>query len=152
MSKGAFTDRHHPPTLQEIRAALGLRRTALDELDRYMAENYQVQGELFFGGLDYGWGVRFRKNGKPLLALFPGQKRLIANVVVGRSLLKQAEALKLGANARQVLESAKRFYEGCWLNIQIRSRRDLLDIRQLIALKARPRPAPPPAASAPRAA
>jgi hypothetical protein len=140
MSKGCFTDRNHRPSMREIFAALGARRKAWDELDHYMAENYQVQGELLFGGLNYGWALRFRRSGKTLLVLFPGQKGFIANVVLGHSLLKKAQALKLGENARQVLESARRFYEGCWLYIKVSSKQDVLDVRQLVALKAKPQP------------
>jgi hypothetical protein len=139
MSKGSFTDRDHHPSREEIDAALGPRRKAWDELNRYMAENYQVQGELVFGGLSYGWAARFRKSGKTLLTLFPGQKQFIANVVLGRSLLKKAHALKLGDNARQVLGSAKRYPEGCWLYIRVSSKQDAADIQRLIALKAPPR-------------
>jgi hypothetical protein len=140
MSKGCFTDRDRRPSMEEIFAALGARRKAWDELNQYMVENYQVKGELLFGGLNYGWALRFRKSGKSLLVLFPGQKELIANVVVGRSLVQKAQALRLGENARQVLKSAKRFPEGCWLYIRVGSRRDILDVQQLIALKAKPRP------------
>jgi hypothetical protein len=152
MSKGVFTDRVHRPTPDEIFVALGPRRKSWDELDQYVVENYQVQGELIFGGLNYGWAVRFRKGGKTLLVLFPGQKEFIAQVVVGRSLLKKAQALKLGENARRVLESAKRFYEGCWLYIKVSSRQDSLDIQQLVALKAKPRPLRKETLSAARAA
>jgi hypothetical protein len=141
MSKGCFTDRAHRPTWQEIYAALGPRRKAWDELNQYIVENYQVRGELLFGGLNYGWALRFRKSGKTLLVLFPGQKEFIANVVVGRSLLKSAQALKLGENARQVLTSAKRFYEGCWLYVKVSSKQDIQDVQQLIAVKAKPQPA-----------
>ncbi len=152
MSKGIFTDRNHRPSMAEILATLGPVRKRWEELDHYMPENYQVEGELVFGGVNYGWTQRYRRSGKTLLQLFPGRNALIANVVVGRSLLKKAEALKLGANARHVLESAKRYYEGCWLYIQVSSRQDIRDIQQLIALKAKPRPRVEQSTSAPRAA
>jgi hypothetical protein len=152
MSKGCFTDRKQRPSTAEIYAVLGPRRKAWDELNQYMVENYQVRGELLFGGLKYGWALRFRKSGKPLLVLFPGQKEFIANVVVGRSLLEKAQALKLGENARQVLGGAKRFYEGCWLYIKVSSKQDVLDVQQLIALKAKPRLARRKTLSAPPAA
>ena len=141
MSKSSFTDRTHRPSMQEIYAALGPRRKAWDELNQYLAENYQVKGELLFGGLNYGWALRFRKSGKTLLVLFPGQKEFIANVVVGRSLLQKAQALKLGENARQVLGNAKRFYEGCWLYIKVSAKQDIQDVQQLVALKSKPKPA-----------
>lgn len=140
MSKGSFTDREHRPTMEEVFTSLGPRRRAWDELNQYMLENYQLAGEMLFGGVNYGWALRFRKSGKTLLVLFPGHRELIANVVIGRSLLKNAQALKLGENARHVLDSAKRFHEGCWLYIKVGSRRDILDIQQLVALKSKPRP------------
>lgn len=152
MSKSCFTERAHPPTMEEVYAALGPRRKAWDELSQYMADYYQARGELIFGGLNYGWALRFRKGGKPLLALFPGEKGFIANVVVGRSLLKKAHVLELGENARRVLESAKRFHEGCWLYIKVRTKQDLRDIQQLIALKFPPRPVGKGSLSAARAA
>ncbi|MBZ5563329.1 MAG: DUF3788 domain-containing protein [Acidobacteriia bacterium] len=152
MSKGIFTDRNHCPSMEEIFAALGPRQKRWEELNHYVRENYQVEGELVFGGANYGWAQRYRRSGKTLLYLFPGRNVLFANVVVGRSLLKKAEALKLGSNARHVLETAKRFYEGCWLYIKVSSTQDFRDIQQLIALKAKPRPLPEQSDSAPRAA
>jgi hypothetical protein len=152
MSKGCFIDRKRRPSVAEIYAALGPSRKVWDELNRYMVENYQVKGELLFGGLNYGWALRYRKSGKTLLVLFPGQREFIANVVVGRSLLEKAEALTLGENARHVLGSAKRYYEGCWLYIKVSSERDAFDVQQLISLKAKPRPARRKTLSAPPAA
>ncbi len=152
MSKGIFTDRHHRPSAEEIFAALGPRQKRWAELNQYMRENYQVEGELVFGGMNYGWSWRYRRGGKTLLYLFPGQSALIANVVVGRSLLKKAEDLKLGANARQVLSRAKRYHEGCWLYITVSSAQEVRDIQRLIALKAKPRPLLKHPASVPRAA
>ena len=140
MSKGSFTDHEHRPTMEEIFTSLGSRRKAWDELNQYMLENYHVTGELLFGGVNYGWALRFRKSGKTLLTLFPRQRGFVANVVIGRSFLGQAQALKLGENARQVLDSAKRFHEGCWLYVKVRSKQDILDIQQLVALKLKPRP------------
>jgi hypothetical protein len=152
MSKGCFIDRKRRPSTAEIYTALGPSRKAWDKLNRYMVENYQVKGELIFGGPSYGWALRYRKSGKTLLVLFPGQKEFIANVVVGRSLLEKAQALNLGENARHVLGSAKRFYEGCWLYIKVSSDQDFFDVQQLIALKAKPRPARTKPPSAPPAA
>ncbi len=152
MSKGSFIDRDHRPSIEEIFAALGARRERWEELNQYMRENYQVEGELVFGGVNYGWTQRYRRSGKTLLCLFPARNALVANVVVGRSLLKNAEALKLGSNARQVLINAKRYPEGCWLYIQVTSNQDIRDIQQLVALKAKPRPLRLQPTAAPRAA
>lgn len=152
MSKGIFTDRNHCPLMEEIFAALGPRQKRREELNHYMRENYQVEGELVFGGANDGWAQRYRRSGRTLLQLLPGRDALIANVVVGRSLLKKAEALQQGSNARHVLETAKRLYEGCWLYVKVSSAQDIRDIQQLIALKAKPRPLREHPASVPHAA
>ncbi len=79
--------------------------------------------------------MRFRKGGKALLSMYPGEGSFTVQIVLGETPAKKASSLKFGRNARNVLESARQFPEGRWLFIRVSVKQDLRDIRQLLLLK-----------------
>jgi hypothetical protein len=103
-----------------------------------LAEVYGAAGELRFYGRNYGWALRFRKSGKALLSLYPGEGSFTAQVVVSPAQAEKAMALALGRKVRAVLETTHEYPEGRWLYIPVASEQDVQDIQQLLALKAKP--------------
>jgi len=83
--------------------------------------------------------LRFRKAGKALLSMYPGQSSFTVQIVLGGTPAKQASSLKLGRNVRKVLENAHEFPEGRWLFVRVRSKQDLHDVQQLLLVKERPK-------------
>ena len=135
MAIGAFVEKQHQPTMAEIRDSIGPKRELWDSLERFLGENYRSKRDLAFYGRNYGWALRFRKAGKALLSMYPGQGVFTVQVVLGEEPARKASSLKLGKNARKVLESARQFPEGRWLFIRVNSKQDLRDIQQLLLLK-----------------
>jgi len=39
--------------------------------------------EFSFGGKNYGWNIWYRKSGKSLVSLYPQEKSIVAQVVLG---------------------------------------------------------------------
>ena len=107
-----------------------------------MEENYRTKRDFAFYGKNYGWAVRFRKAGKALLSVYPGEDAFTVQIVLGQALAEKASSLKLGKNAKKVLENAHPFPEGRWLFIKVNSRQDISDIQQLVLLKERPKISP----------
>jgi len=138
MGVGAFVSRDDKPTMREMLASVGAKRELWEDLARFIDENYRVKNDLAFYGKNYGWAVRYRKSGKALLSLYPGKENFTVQIVVGETLARKASSLTLGENVRNVLENARQFPEGRWLFIRIGSRRDLSDVKRLLALKTQP--------------
>jgi hypothetical protein len=136
---GTFVDKHYQPTTREILASIGAKKELWNSLERFVEENYRTKrGFVFYGG-NYGWALRFRKAGKALLSMYPGQGSFTVQIVVGGTPAMKASSLKLGRNVRNVLENAHEFPEGRWLFIRVRSKRDLHDVQQLLLVKERPK-------------
>jgi hypothetical protein len=132
---GAFAEKQHQPTLKEISHSIGQKKQLWDELERFVAENYRTKSDFAFYGKYYGWAVRFRKAGKALFSMYPGEGVFTIQIVLGEALAKKASSLKLDKSTRNALESAHHFPEGRWLFIKVNSKQDLRDVQQLLLLK-----------------
>jgi hypothetical protein len=135
MGIGIFTDKSHPPTMKQILDALGDQRSAWEEFVTFVRAKYPSQEEWKFYGKNYGWALRFRKSGKALLSLYPAQDSFIVQVILSEATAQATRDLKLGKRVRQVIERAHPFPEGRWLYIPIKSKKDVKDVQQLLALK-----------------
>jgi len=136
MAKGAFVDKKHRPTKQEMLRALGSKRSLWDDLSQFISGNYGLQGDLAFYGKNYGWAIRYRKGGKVLVSMYPRNDAFTVQIVLGEAEGRRASGMHLGANTRRVLEEAHNFREGRWLFIEVESAKDLDDVKQLILIKA----------------
>ena len=138
MAKGAFTDKEHEPTMEETLATVGSKRALWEDLTRFIADNYRVHGDFRFYGKNYGWALRFRKAGKALVSLYPGQDSFTVQLIIGPTQAEEAFRLALGKNARKALEDAHPYPEGRWLFIGVESEQDLADVQRLLTAKSRP--------------
>jgi len=135
MAVGTFVEKEHQPTMREISNSVGSKKDLWDSLERFVAENYRTKRDFAFYGKNYGWAVRFRKGGKALLSMYPGEGSFTVQIVLGETSASKASSLRLGKNAKNVLENARQFPEGRWLFIRASSKQDIRDIQQLLLLK-----------------
>jgi hypothetical protein len=143
MTMGTFTDRSHPPSPEEIRVALGARYPLWERLTRFIATQYHVTGAWStWGPVKHGWGLRYRRKGKALAALYPQKEMIIAQVVLGRAQARRALGLDLGTKVGRMLREAPQLRDGRWLSIPVLDEADAGDVEQLLLVKMRPaRPA-----------
>jgi hypothetical protein len=139
MSIGIFIDKDHQPTTEEVSRVHGSRQPLWARLAQFISDNYQMSGDLVYGGQKYGWNVRYRKGGKTLVNLYPQQRYFVAQIVLGKDQAQQASALNFGKRARQVFDDASQLHDGKWLFIEVRSQQEAKDIEQLLQIKKRPR-------------
>jgi hypothetical protein len=142
MAVGTFVDKQNQPTMKGIFASIGSKKELWDSLERFVAENYRTKRDFAFYGRNYGWALRFRKAGKALLSMYPGESSFTAQIVLGATSTKKASSLRLGRNVRTVLRNAHEFPEGRWLFIKVGSKQDVRDVQQLLLLKEEPKPSP----------
>lgn len=139
MSIGAFVDNEHQPTIGRVRAALGSKLSLWDDLTRFISDYYPIPGEWTFGGKNYGWNLWYRKSGKTLVTLYPQEEGLVAQIVLGKDQVEQALDLKLGKHVGTVLRETPQLHDGRWLFIEVKSKKDVQDIQQLLQIKRKPR-------------
>lgn len=136
MTAGGLVDGKHRPSAREIRSALGVTKGEMwDALVRFVSDEYGAKSELVFGGAKYGWELNFRKGGRSLVSMFPGRNTFTVQIVLGRAASEQAARLELGKSVREIFDNARQLHDGRWLFIPVRSKRDLQDIKRLIAAK-----------------
>ena len=135
MSIGAFTDKSHLPTSDEIQAMLGSQWQAWQELNQFVIESYACTGELKYYGKNYGWAVRYRKNGKALLSLYPAQDGFTVQIILSEGEIVQARQNGLAQGGLRAIEAANPYPEGRWLFIPIQSSQDLQDVKKMLAIK-----------------
>ncbi|MBZ0290237.1 MAG: DUF3788 domain-containing protein [Anaerolineae bacterium] len=139
MAIGIFVEKEHCPTAQEIRDALGSAYPLWDTLTRFILDNYDMPGELSFGGKKYGWNLWYRRSGKSLVSLYPQQGFFVAQIVLGKEQVEKVGQLKLGENVKTVFDQTPQLHDGRWLFIKISTEEDVRDIQQLLQVKKRPK-------------
>ena len=136
MSIGAFVDKEHQPSDEEIQQVIGSKMPLWEDLIRYIREHYPSDEDFkFLYGKKYGWALRFRKRGKLLTSLYPTEGGFTVQIILGTDAIEQTSNMQLGENVRGVIERATPYPEGRWLFIPIKSEEDVRDIHQLLALR-----------------
>jgi hypothetical protein len=138
MSVGYFLDKTHPPSSEELKAALGPAFPLWEELVQFIAQTYQVAVDFSYGGKSYGWNLWYRKSGKALISLYPQKDGFIAQVVLGKAEVEKAMALPLGEKVQRLLRDTPQLHDGKWLFIPASGPVDVEDIHQLLLIKRRP--------------
>jgi hypothetical protein len=140
MSKGAFTDKQHLPTGREITAVLGKAGRDWDEFVQFVQETFGVDGEWKYYGKNYGWALRFRKGGKALVSLYPGERSYTAQMILIQSVVDQTRTMKLGKAVRAAISKAHPYPEGRWVFLKVDSRSVAGDAQKLLLLKSGHKP------------
>jgi hypothetical protein len=138
MAIGIFTDRGHQPTPAEVLAAIGSKQPLWESLNSFIANSYKLKSDFAFYGKNYGWALRFRKSGKALLSLYPGQESFTVQIILGQEQTEKALSLGLSKKAIKIIKDAHPYPEGRWLFIKVESEPDLNDVEKLLTTKSQP--------------
>ena len=135
MPIGTFTNKENKPTMTEILVAIGSKRPLWENLTSFIADSYRLKSDFAFYGKNYGWALRFRKAGKALLSLYPGQESFTAQIIVSQAQVEKALSSGLSKKVSKIIEDAHPYPEGRWLFLKVESEQDLNDVKQLLAVK-----------------
>ena len=138
MTISYFAEKLAQPSASEIESVLGPALLLWTRLINFIAENYQMEGDLSYGGKNYGWNLWYRKSGKALVSLYPQSGSFVAQVVLGKEQVEKALALELGAKVGGMLRDTPQLHDGKWLFIPITTEEEVRDVEQLLLLKRRP--------------
>jgi len=137
MAIGIFTDKLHQPTIEETYAAVGSKQPLWENLTAFIADSYRLKSDFAFYGKNYGWALRFRKAGKALLSLYPGQESFTAQIIISQTQAEKALSSGLSKKATKIIEEDHPYPEGRWLFIKVESEQDLNDVKQLLIVKSK---------------
>ena len=107
MDKGYFTDYSHQPTQEKVRLALGSIYPLWERLNPFHRHQISDRRKVeFLGPAKSGWGFRYRRKVKALVALYPQKERIMAQVVLGKAQAERALNLKLGEKTIKILKES----------------------------------------------
>lgn len=138
MTESCFSKSGPRPTPEEIRSALGSCFPLWERLTGFIEKSYQTEGVWSsWGPAKHGWNIRYRRNGKSLTALHPQQKRILAQIVLGKAQAERALQLELGEKTLRILREAPQERDGRWLFIPVTGKSDVEDVEKLLLIKMR---------------
>ncbi|MFW9809746.1 MAG: DUF3788 domain-containing protein [Candidatus Thorarchaeota archaeon] len=130
------------PTEKQILEFIGTKATKLwNELQEFLAENYDFQPELSYWGNNYGWTIRYRRGGKTLTAFYPENGGFTVQVILGKKEVEKFQSMreKLSTDIVQLFDETKQLHDGRWLWIKQPGTGTVEDIKKLIQLKRKPK-------------
>ena len=123
------------PTDEAFRSAVGGAAAAWTQLTERVSVGMAARPIPSWGGATTGWEVRHRRAGRPFVTLTPGVDSFRACVVLGRAERDLAEAAPLSPAAAALLAGARRFPDGTWLFITVRTTDDVAVVLEFLELK-----------------
>jgi hypothetical protein len=135
MSIGIFTDKENCPDDEQILEVLGRKKTAWIEFTGFIRENYSKQEDMRFYGKNYGWALRFRKNGKAFISFYPKEKSFVVQLILKSPCAETALNSSINDEIKNIIKNANPYSEGRWLFIPIKSAKDIKDVKYLLSLK-----------------
>jgi hypothetical protein len=116
--------------------ALGSVYPLWESLTHFIESKSQVTSDWSsWGPAKSGWGLRYRRKGKALVALYPQKDRFMAQVVLGKAQAERAITLELGELITKILSESPQLRDGRWLSIPVLCQEHLDDLKQLLLVK-----------------
>ena len=84
-----------------------------------------------------GWNVKYKRNGRALCTLYPGEKVFECMVSVGRKEASEAELILPGCSKyiKELYENTEGLNGAKWLMIEVAYEEILVDVKKLIKLR-----------------
>lgn len=135
MSVGIFTDREQLPKARQVERTLGASCRRWKEFVSFVQDETGGRGEWKFYGKNHGWALRFRKGGKSLVSLYPGQESFAVQFILDEPTVRRARAATFGVRVLTAIDKATPYPEGRWVFLRITSEPSAQQARKLLLLK-----------------
>ncbi|MFX1577034.1 MAG: DUF3788 domain-containing protein [Promethearchaeota archaeon] len=114
---------------------------AWNQLVEYLDTNYELKKEILYYGDKYGWLVRYRKSKRTIVSLFPEKQSFSFLIVYGKKeidkfLTSQSE---FQPSILKVFKNTEKLHDGKWLWIRVSDSSLFEDLKQLLAIKRKPK-------------
>lgn len=125
------------PGFDEILKITGVSRRRFLKLVEFLRTNYEPQEVVRFSKRD-GYTIFFRKSGKPLLYVNVIPGGFVVTVVIGASLEDKVVESGVSKKTTELFKSARQYHDGRWLNFDVKTDKQIEDIKKLVLLKKNP--------------
>jgi hypothetical protein len=136
MALSAFDGKSRPPSPAELKKVLGKSAGLWDQLISHITESSPPITEQWnFSGAKFGWSLRLRRKDRIVLYMTPQAGVFLVGIVLGEKAAKAAHESSLPDSVLTLIDGAPRYAEGRGIRLAVATRRDLLAVKQLAALK-----------------
>jgi hypothetical protein len=136
MSPSVFLDRGSPPKPADLAAALGKAANLWTELQARLGATFAPLDEHWsYSGKSYGWLLQLRHRKKTVVNLVPGKDAFVASLALNERGCDAARRAALSDSALEVLEKAPKYPEGRAVRVEVRSKKDLVDVEKLASVR-----------------
>jgi hypothetical protein len=136
MALSVFDDKAHPPTDEDVAAALGKAHPRWQELKARIEGRFApVTVEWGFPTKSSGWGLRLSTPKRTILYMTPRKGNFLASLSLGEKAVAAAVAAGLPAPVLAVIEAAPKYAEGRGVRIEVRTPDDVRQVEKLAVIK-----------------
>lgn len=136
MPENYFTKDDPEPTIRKVFNVIGTKKKYWQDIMKFIRDNYELDGE--FKLMGRSWVYWVRKSGRTLITFYIQKNNVVMQVVLGKKEVEKADELKFGKNVAEVYKKAKHYHDGKWLLINVKSQKDIKDIKELLLIKRKP--------------
>lgn len=113
---------------------------AWSDIISFIDKNYDYEGLYNKGGKKGVYELKYRKNGRPLCALYPRQNGLCILIIFGKAECEKFEALRTSFSEyiSYTYDNTHQYHDGRWVYFDIEDDKLNDQIKTLIMLKKKP--------------
>jgi hypothetical protein len=127
------------PDLEEIRKFIKSKKAvkAFDSLLEFLDNNYNFEQEIYFGGAKFGVMLRYRRNGKTLISIFPEKNAFSVILIYGKKevIIFNSQRESFDAYFTSVFDNTPQLHDGKWMLIAIKDESLLPELAKMIMIK-----------------
>jgi hypothetical protein len=136
MALSAFDDKSSAPDESELASVLGRARTLWDRLIASLGSEYAPVAQAWkFSGQQWGWSLQLKQRKRTIVYLTPRRGQFIAGFAFGEKAVKAAHQAHLSDAVLEVIDGAQKYAEGRAVRLEVRTKKDLRVVEQVVAVK-----------------
>lgn len=128
------------PKYEDLKSFIGKSLSSFEEIINFIDEHYDFKMEIYFGGKNYGVMVRYRKNGKTLIQIFPEKDGFEVVLIYGKKEREAFESRKkeFSKYLVDIYDNTKQYHDGKWMLIRVENSRYNKELIEMIKIKKKP--------------
>jgi hypothetical protein len=131
-----FDDKSAPPSDEAVAEALGRTSKLWNDLKAELRAQFDPLAEKWgFSGAQWGWSLSLKHKKRSVLYLSPRRRHFLASMAFGDKAVQAAHRSDLPREVLEMIDSATKYVEGRAVRIEVRSKKDLVVVTKLIAIK-----------------
>lgn len=136
MDKSIFSDKAKTPTAKDLTNALANTHDLWQAVCDLTLQQYpKAISEWNFSGEKYGWSFRIKDKKRAIVYLLPRDKFFKAAFVFGQKAFEEILQSNISEGIKTELQAAKVYAEGRGIRLEVRNKKIMEDISQLIRIK-----------------